>query len=160
MREARLLFARQCVTLRSVPPLPTCTTAKVLFTRQRYTTLLCRARSKKSYQHGTDIISACLVTLAGVFFVRQRDSSATVCNADGRYPHGKVSFCPLPGAKSRKLSARHGPIFYLPWANRMSIIRTGAEYNADGLFPHGKVLFCPFPCAKSRELSARHGYNI
>ena len=51
-------------------PLPTCTTAKVLFTRQRYTTLLCRARSKKSYQHGTGIISACLAPTAWILFVR------------------------------------------------------------------------------------------
>jgi len=53
------------------------------------------------------------------------------------------------------LSARHGPIFYLPCANRMSIIRTGAVYNADGRYPHGKVLFCPLPCASLG--SYRHG---
>jgi len=94
--------ALRCEALRTsrvTLPLPTCTTAKLLFTRQRYATLLCRARSKKSYQHGTGTISACLVPLVGVLFVRQRDSSAAVCNADGRYPHGKVLFCPLPGAK-------------------------------------------------------------
>jgi len=86
----------------------------------------CLVQSCGSYRHGMGTISDCLAPIPEVLFVRHAvylSRMPCTYHADGRYPHGKVLFYPSPGAKWRVLSAWHGPIFYLPCANRISIIR-------------------------------------
>jgi len=91
--------------------------------------------------------SACLAPISGVLFVR-RHSPAAVYPADGRYPHGKGFFCPLPWAQRGKLSPRHWYISacLAPLA-RVLFVRQRQSLDVinllDRRYPHGKVYFPP-----------------